>query len=150
MGLEIERKFLVTDTDYHQRAEKQVRIRQGYLSRDPERTVRVRIKDDKGYLTVKGSTDGCVRQEFEYEIPQADAESMLALCVPPVLEKIRYLVREGNHVWEIDEFLSLPAPLTLAEIELESVDEPFDLPSFIGEEVTGDPVYYNSNLTAGS
>ena len=134
MGVEIEKKYLVKNDSYHGLAYKSSRIAQGYLNRDPERTVRVRIKDDKGFLTVKGKNRGIERLEFEYEIPLADAE------------KVRYYVKHDGFVWEVDEFKGELAPLVVAEIELPSCETSFSLPPFIGKEVTGDPRYYNSQL----
>ncbi len=147
MGKEIERKYLVADASYKDTAFSMVEIKQGYLNRDPERTVRVRLYGNSGKITVKGLTKGIERLEFEYDIPAGDAEEMLSLCEGRVLDKSRWLVRAGDgHVWEIDEFHGDLAPLVVAEIELESVDEGFEVPSFIGTEVTGDPRYYNSSL----
>ncbi|MBO5445057.1 MAG: CYTH domain-containing protein [Muribaculaceae bacterium] len=146
MGLEIEYKYLVKNTNFKAMAESSLRIRQGYLSRNPERVVRVRTKGDRGYLTVKGKNHGASRLEFEYEIPFEDAEKMLSLCEGQLLDKIRYLVPYEGHVWEVDEFLGNRLGLVTAEIELESEDTPFSIPDFIGENVTGNPAYYNSNL----
>lgn len=146
MGVEIEKKYLVKNDSYRGLAYKSSRIAQGYLNRDPERTVRVRIKDDKGFLTVKGKNRGIERLEFEYEIPLADAEAMLSLCCGKILEKVRYYVKHDGFVWEVDEFKGELAPLVVAEIELPSCETSFSLPPFIGKEVTGDPRYYNSQL----
>lgn len=146
MSLEIEHKFLVKGNSYKSLSSHTVRISQGYLCRDPERTVRVRIKDDKGFLTIKGKNIGAVRAEFEYEIIYGDAEKLLSMCVPPILEKIRYIVPFEGHIWEVDEFLGDKAGLVTAEIELRSDDEEYLLPNFVGENVTGNPNYYNSNL----
>lgn len=146
MGLEIEYKYLVKNTNFKAMAESSLRIRQGYLSRNPERVVRVRTKGDRGYLTVKGKNHGASRLEFEYEIPFEDAEKMLSLCEGQLLDKIRYLVPYEGHVWEVDEFLGNRLGLVTAEIELESEDTSFSIPDFIGENVTGNPAYYNSNL----
>lgn len=146
MGVEIERKFLVKDDSFKQTAVKSNRIMQGYLCREPERTVRVRIRDDKGFLTVKGKNKGAQRLEFEYEIPKADAEEMLSLCAGKILDKTRYVVDYKGFSWEIDEFHNLDIPLIVAEIELPSIETEFDIPDFIGEEVTGNPKYYNSML----
>lgn len=146
MGKEIERKFLVINDSYRESAVSSDSIKQGYLSRDPERTVRVRTRDDKGFLTVKGVTRGCEREEFEYEIPFSDASHLLAMCLPPVIEKIRYIVPFGGRTWEVDVFEGANTGLTVAEIELGDSTEQFPLPDFIGKEVTGDPRYYNSNL----
>lgn len=146
MALEIEHKYLVKNDNYKALATESVLIRQGYLSRVPERTVRVRIKGDRGFLTVKGKNDGAVRAEFEYEVPLEDACRMLSLCVPPLLEKVRHLVPYAGHLWEVDEFLGAKAGLVTAEIELREESEPYEKPDFIGENVTGRPEYYNSNL----
>lgn len=146
MALEIEYKYLVKNDSYRLLASESVSIFQGYLSRDPERTVRVRIKGDKGFLTVKGKSSGAVRYEFEYEISIDDASKMLGMCIPPILEKIRYLVPYEGHLWEVDEFLGHKRGLVTAEIELMSADEQYHIPDFIGENVTGNPEYYNSNL----
>lgn len=146
MAREIEMKFLVSNDSYRQMAVRSESIRQGYLSRDPERTVRVRIKADRGFLTVKGKNIGASRPEFEFEIPLRDARQLLELCIPPVLEKVRYEVPFANHVWEVDEFLMPASGLVTAEIELQSESEPFEIPPFVGANVTGNPAYYNSNL----
>ena len=146
MALEIEYKYLVKNDSYRLLASESVSIFQGYLSRDPERTVRVRIKGDKGFLTVKGKSSGAVRYEFEYEISIDDASKMLGMCIPPILEKIRYIVPFEGHLWEVDEFLGHKRGLVTAEIELMSADEHYLIPDFIGENVTGNPEYYNSNL----
>lgn len=146
MAIEIERKFLVVGDAYREAAVRILHIEQGYLSRDPERTVRVRVRDDKGFLTVKGVTDGATREEYEYEVPVDDARRMLRLALPGVIAKTRYIVDYAGHRWEIDEFHGDRAPLVVAEIELESEDAEFNLPPYIGEEVTGNPRYYNSNM----
>lgn len=146
MAVEIEYKYLVKNDNYKAMATSKVRIRQGYLNRKPERTVRVRTKGERGFLTVKGKNSGASRLEFEYEIPKADAEEMLTLCMPPILDKTRYLVPFEGHVWEVDEFHGIREGLVTAEIELHSEEESYSTPDFIGENVTGDPKYYNSNL----
>lgn len=146
MALEIEHKYLVKSDTYKSMATKAIRILQGYLSRDPERTVRVRIKGEKGYITVKGKNSGAVRLEFEYEIDLEDAKKMIELSIPHILEKIRYIVPFEGKIWEVDEFLGAHKGLVTAEIELESADEQYQVPDFIGENVTGNPDYYNSNL----
>ncbi|MDE5585667.1 MAG: CYTH domain-containing protein [Muribaculaceae bacterium] len=146
MAMEIEHKFLVKNAGYRELATAVFRISQGYLCREPERTVRVRVKGSRGYLTVKGRNKGASRAEFEYEIDLEDAEKMLAMCVPPVLEKTRYIVPFEGHLWEVDEFAGSRAGLVTAEIELASEDEAYAFPDFIGDDVTGDPRYYNSNL----
>lgn len=146
MAQEIERKFLVTDFSWRQSA-KGTLYRQGYLPTQNRTTVRVRVVGDRGYLTIKGATNGVSRQEFEYEIPLADAEAMLVdLCAPPLIEKWRYRLNVGSHLWEVDEFLGENAGLVLAEVELSSESEAFDLPPWVGAEVSHDIRYYNSNL----
>ncbi|MDE7347789.1 MAG: CYTH domain-containing protein [Muribaculaceae bacterium] len=146
MALEIEHKFLVKNNSYRQLADVSHRIYQGYLCREPERTVRVRVKDQRAFLTVKGRNHGASREEFEYEISMEDAEKMLLMCLPPVLEKTRYIVPYKGKIWEVDEFYGSRAGLVTAEIELKSEEEEYDIPDFVGEDVTGDPRYYNSNL----
>lgn len=146
MAQEIERKFLVRDDRWRNGAEGLL-YRQGYVPTRDRRTVRVRIVGDTGYLTLKGATQGIARAEFEYPIPKADAEAMLAeLCEPPLIEKVRYRITVGQHLWEVDEFLGDNTGLILAEIELQHEDEAFEWPGWIGEEVSGDPRYYNSAL----
>jgi adenylate cyclase len=145
MALEIERKFLVKEGAW--RNEKGTKYRQGYLNSTKERTVRVRIIDDKGYLTVKGISRGAVRVEYEYEIPGAEAKAMLNdLCEKPLIEKTRYKIEHKGLVWEVDEFLGENSGLIVAEVELESEDQKFVKPKWIGEEVTEDPRYFNANL----
>lgn len=146
MAIEIEHKYLVKNDNYKEISTASFHIMQGYLSREPERTVRVRIKDDKGFLTIKGKNKGASRAEFEYEIPLEDALSMLDMCLPPILEKVRYIVPFDGHIWEVDEFFGDRSGLVTAEIELKSDDEDYGHPDFIGENVTGDSRYYNSNL----
>ncbi len=146
MATEIERKFLVNGESWRVGAEG-LAYRQGYLNRDPERTVRVRLAGDAGFLTVKGRSQGACRTEFEYPIPVADARAMLeALCLGPIIEKVRYRVPFGGHVWEVDEFGGENRGLVLAELELGAPDEDFAVPPWVGQEVTGDPRYYNANL----
>ncbi|MDE6548117.1 MAG: CYTH domain-containing protein [Muribaculaceae bacterium] len=146
MALEIEHKYLVKNDGFRKLASSSCRISQGYLCREPERTVRVRIKGEKGFITVKGKNDGATRMEFEYEVGVGDALEMLRMCVPPVLEKTRYLVPFEGHVWEVDEFHGALEGLVTAEIELSSEEESYARPPFLGEDVTGNPAYYNSNL----
>lgn len=146
MSVEIEHKYLVKNDNYRQLAESHEEIRQGYLCREPDRTVRVRIRGDRGFITVKGRNSGVSRLEFEYQVPLADALAMLSLCLPPVLVKTRWLVPFESHVWEVDEFHGDREGLVTAEIELSSEDEPYALPGFVGEDVTGNPAFYNSNL----
>ena len=147
MAQEIERKFLVSG-DFKSEAVKATRITQGYLSSVPERTVRVRIKGDKGYMTVKGigSDSGASRFEWEKEIPVEDVRELLKICEPGVIDKTRYLVPAGKHTFEVDEFYGDNEGLVVAEVELGSEDEEFVRPGWLGEEVTGDPRYYNSML----
>ena len=150
MAKEIERKFLVNDESYKERAIGSERISQGYISTDPDRTVRVRIKGEKAFITVKTRNEGCVRNEWEFPIPVADAAEMLDACCGNVLSKTRYYVPAGDGLtWEVDEFHNLGTPLTVAEIELPSADAAFELAPFIGREVTGDARYYNSSLSKG-
>jgi adenylate cyclase len=146
MGIEIERKFLVTGDGWRQPASAQTRFSQGYLSREPARTVRVRLADERAFLTVKGATKGATRAEFEYEIPLADAPQLLAMCDGPVVEKIRHVCLHEGMTWEVDEFLGANAGLVVAEIELVSEDQPFARPAWLGAEVTGDARYVNANL----
>ncbi|MDQ2820692.1 MAG: CYTH domain-containing protein [Pseudomonadota bacterium] len=146
MGVEIERKFLVVSDDWRQLGER-VLLRQGYLSTDPERTVRVRIQDGEGVLTIKGKSTGATRGEWEYPIPLEEAAELLDnLCPAPLVEKYRTRVTVGRHVWEVDEFLGANRGLVVAEIELAAEDEQFLLPAWIGAEVTGQKKYYNSQL----
>lgn len=147
MPQEIERKFLVTG-EYKSQAYAQSRIVQGYISSARGRTVRVRIRDGKGYLTIKGASNvsGTSRYEWEKEIPLLEAEDLMKLCEPGVIDKTRYLVRSGKHTFEVDEFYGDNDGLVVAEVELASEDEPFEKPGFIGQEVTGDIRYYNSQL----
>lgn len=148
MAQEIERKYLVNDRTYRNLAVRHKGILQAYLSTSPDATVRLRIIDDKAFLTVKSRNHGCERGEWEYEIPVADARDMIARCnLKEVIEKNRYYVLHDGHTWEIDEFSGRLEGLVLAEIELRSIDETFTLPSFIGKEVTGDSRYYNSFLS---
>lgn len=146
MAFEIERKFLVSNSLYKDLAFKCVEIRQGYLNRIPERTVRIRTLDDRGYLTVKGKNNGATRLEFEYEIPFEDAEAMLKMCELPLVEKSRYVVEFQGLVWEVDEFHGTREGLVVAEVELPEENFCFDKPPFVGKDVTGEPAYYNSNL----
>ena len=146
--VEIERKFLIKDGRYKELAFASSRIRQGYICSGHGRTVRVRIRDTRGYLTIKGpSTNGGLsRYEFEKEITLDDAEHLMQLCEPGLIDKTRYLVRSGKHTFEVDEFYGENEGLVIAEVELNYEDEPYEKPDFIGEEVTGDKRYYNSYL----
>jgi len=146
MGIEIERKFLLTGTAWKQLAAGTA-YRQGYLSAVKERTVRVRTIDDRGFLTVKGISVGATRSEYEYEIPLADAKALLDdLCEKPLIEKNRYKIEYAGFIWEVDEFFGKNDGLVVAEIELENEEQSFDKPEWVGEEVTGDVRYFNSNL----
>ena len=146
---EIERKFLLKSTaDFKNEARNSTRIVQGYLNSDPERTVRVRIKGEKAFLTIKGISNesGLSRFEWEKEIPVTEAEALLPLCEPGVIEKIRYEIPMGNHIFEVDEFFGSNEGLILAEVELTSEAEEFKKPAWLGEEVTGRKEFYNSYL----
>ena len=148
MGVEIEKKFLLAGNDWKDLAEG-TSYRQGYLSSVKERTVRVRTIKDKGFLTIKGISVGATRLEYEYEIPFEEANELLnELCEKPLIEKNRYKVNLGEHTWEIDEFFGENEGLVVAEIELENEKQQFIKPQWVGEEVTGDPRYFNSNLIA--
>ncbi|MEA3465962.1 MAG: CYTH domain-containing protein [Thermodesulfobacteriota bacterium] len=147
MAIEIERKFLLANQQWREQVQSQSKYIQGYLSRCPERTVRVRVADDHAWLTIKGENIGAVRPEYEYPIPTADALGMLAqLCEQPVIEKWRHRIMVNRHLWEIDEFLGKNSGLIVAEIELKQEDEIFVRPSWLGAEVTDDKRYFNSCL----
>lgn len=146
MPMEIERKFLVQGDDW--RSGKSTLYRQGYLSRDKERTVRVRIADKQAFLTIKGISTGASRAEFEYEIPVADAEQLLLLCDGPLIEKTRYLVLHAGMTWEVDEFHGANKGLVVVEIELQSETQIFSKPAWVGMEVTHEKRYFNSSLSA--
>ncbi|WP_299234571.1 CYTH domain-containing protein [uncultured Bacteroides sp.] len=148
MSQEIERKFLVRDSSYKDMAFSSSRIIQGYICSDRGRTVRVRIRDEKGFITIKGaSTDnGLSRYEWEHEIPVEEARELMKLCQPGMIDKTRYLVKSGKHTFEVDEFYGENEGLVVAEVELSSVDEEYEVPPFLGEEVTGQVKYYNSFL----
>lgn len=147
--VEIERKFLVLSNDFINDAFSRKRIIQGYLSSDPERAVRVRIKDDKAFLTVKGkgNSSGMTRFEWETEISVLDAEKLLLICEDGFIDKIRHEVKVGKHIFEVDVFLRQNEGLIMAEIELGSEDEAFEKPYWIGQEVTNDKRFYNSYLS---
>jgi len=146
MGVEIERKFLVAGDGWRTLGAP-VLLRQGYLSADPERTVRVRIEGEQGVLTIKSKSEGASRGEWEYPIPLRDAEELLdRLCERPLVEKYRRRIDFQGFTWEVDEFLGENAGLVVAEIELPAEDTVFDLPDWIGNEVTGERRYYNSSL----
>ena len=146
MAQEIERKFLVANSTWRENAEGTL-YRQGYVPTQSKTTVRVRVAGDRGYLTIKGPSQGISRSEYEYEIPLSDAEAMLAeICHPPLIEKRRYKIQMDGHLWEVDEFLGENAGLVLAEIELSSEAETFAHPTWLGEEVSHDPRYRNAYL----
>ena len=148
MAKEIERKFLVSG-EFRQDSPESYRIMQGYICSDPDRTVRVRVRGDNGFLTIKGrsSEDGLSRYEWEKEIPVSEALELMALCGSGVIDKTRYLVPFGGHTYEVDVFHGANEGLVLAEIELSDEQEAFEKPSWLGEEVTGDVRYYNSMLS---
>jgi len=149
MMLEIERKFLVKSTEFKTLAVVKNHIAQGYLNSDPERTVRIRIKGESGFLTIKGKGNetGTTRFEWETEIPLTEAKPLLAICEKGIIDKIRYEVEVGKHVYEVDEFFGENAGLILAEIELHDENEAFEKPHWLGEEVTNDERYYNAYLS---
>ena len=148
MAIEIERKFLVKNDGFKSESIKEKRITQGYLSSVPERTVRVRIKGEKGFMTIKGmgNESGATRFEWEKEISVEDTKDLLKLCEPGIIDKTRYIVKSGVHTFEVDEFYGENEGLTVAEVELSSEDEKFEKPDWLGEEVTGDVRYFNSML----
>jgi CYTH domain-containing protein len=147
--LEIERKYLVRSSAYRDEAHAAVEIIQGFLNTHPDRTVRVRLSGDQGFITVKGRTDaeGVTRFEWEREIPPEEAKALLEICQEGVIHKIRHLVKSGRHLIEVDEFRGENEGLVVAEIEIGKVDERIKKPDWLGEEVTGDPRYYNSQLS---
>jgi CYTH domain-containing protein len=149
MAIEIERKFLVLNDSYKKESYRKLTIKQGFLNSNYNRVVRVRIIGDKGYLTVKGksSEDGTSRFEWEKEISIEEAVSLLAICEKGVIEKVRYLIKQGFHIYEVDEFHKENEGLVVAEIELSSANENFIKPSWLGKEVTGITKYYNSELS---
>lgn len=147
--LEIERKFLILSNAYKSEAYKQTRIVQGFLNTHKERTVRVRIMGEKAFITVKGisNSEGTTRMEWEKEISKEDAEKLLPLCEPNLIDKIRYEIKADQHIFEVDEFFGENEGLIVAEIELSSENEEFIKPDWLGKEVTGDVRYYNSLLS---
>ena len=147
--IEIERKFLVKAYDYRKEAHRKTKIIQGYLTKDPKRTVRVRIREDQGFLTIKGmsSEDGLSRFEWEKEIPLNEAQELITLCLPTVIEKTRYEVTYKGVLFEVDEFEGAHSGLVLVEVELNSTKDIFEIPKWVDKEVTGDKKYYNSYLS---
>lgn len=146
MAKEIERTFLVDDDSFREMSVFTVHILQGYLNRDPERTVRIRIRNDSAFLTVKGKTVGCEREEYEYEIPLEDGLQILKLCPGRILDKTRYIVPFEGYTWEVDEYHGDLQGLIVTEVEMKTPHDEVTLPPFAGKEVTGDPKYYNSQL----
>lgn len=148
MGTEIERKFLLRSDDWRNEVTESTVLVQGYLARGQQSAVRVRIKGDAAHLNIKHTVDGIHRREFEYPVPVSDAREMLDhVALRPLIDKTRHHVHRGPHLWEIDEFHGDNAGLVVAEIELSAVDEAFERPSWLGQEVSDDPRYYNSNLS---
>lgn len=147
MPIEIERKFLLTNDDWREEVVRSSRIRQGYLGKIDKASVRIRVQGEKANINVKSATLGMRRMEYEYEIPLSEAEEMLdQLCEQPQVDKTRYIVERGQHVWEIDEFYGDNDGLLVAEVELGNENEHVEKPQWLGEEVTHDPRYYNVNL----
>ncbi len=147
MAIEIERKFLVTDPSWSD-GSAGTRIAQGYLSKDPDRTVRIRLSGETAWITVKGRGEGISRPEFEYPIPAEDARELLDLCLPSVIEKTRFRIPHGGQVWEIDVFHGSNEGLVVAEIELDDPADCPEMPPWLGKEVSDDPRYFNSQLSA--
>ncbi|WP_438710468.1 CYTH domain-containing protein [Aquimarina muelleri] len=147
--IEIERKFLITSEEFKNEAKKSIRIVQGFLNTDPERTVRIRIKGEQGFITVKGkgNATGASRFEWEKEISVLEAEQLLSLCEKGSIEKVRYEIPLGNHTFEVDEFFGENTGLFVAEIELNDENESFLKPNWLGKEITGESKYYNSQLS---
>jgi CYTH domain-containing protein len=149
---EIERKFLVTSTEFLSESKKSNRIVQGYLNSNPERTVRIRIKGTQGFITIKGkgNESGTTRFEWEKEIEVTEAEQLFLLCEDGVIDKVRYEIPFGKHLYEVDVFEGDNTGLIIAEIELEDENESFEKPNWLGQEVTGDDRYYNASLSVSS
>ena len=149
MNIEIERKFLVKNLNYKSESFEKKHIKQGYLNSDKNRTVRIRVSNNTGFITIKGKSNknGTSRFEWEKEIPITEAEELLLLCEPTIIEKTRYLIKVGYHTFEVDEFAGENSGLFVAEIELNSEDEVFEKPNWLSKEVTGDLKYYNSSIS---
>lgn len=149
MSLEIERKFLVKNEDFKKEFYQKKHLKQGYLNADKNRTVRIRISDDHAFLTIKGKSNssGTTRFEWEKEIDKTEAEQLLLLCEPSIIDKTRFYVKNDHHIYEVDEFYGENKGLVVAEIELNSENESFKKPSWLGLEVTGEKKYYNSSLS---
>jgi len=150
MAVEIERKFLVANSDWKLKISKEITIKQGYLSSNPERTVRIRIAGEKGIITIKGKTVNTTRAEYEYEIPLSEALELMELCEKPLIEKARYEILEHGNLWELDVFEGDNKGLIVAEIELESENQEFILPAWAGKEVSHESKYYNASLIKNS
>ena len=146
MAFEIEHKYLVINDAFREMATGKVEIKQGYLNRNPYRTVRIRTMGTKGFLTVKSRNHGAKRLEFEYEIPGNDAKEILKLAEPGIVEKTRWIIPFGGLIWEVDEFHGSQKGVIVAEVEIPEDGHKYEKPPFIGEDITGDPAYYNSNL----
>jgi adenylate cyclase len=149
MNIEIERKFLVKNLSYKSESFEKKYIKQGYLNSDKHRTVRIRVSNNTGFITIKGKSNknGTSRFEWEKEIPITEAEELLLLCEPTIIEKTRYLIKVGDHIFEVDEFAGDNSGLVVAEIELNSEDEVFEKPNWLSKEVTGNLKYYNSSIS---
>lgn len=149
MSVEIERKFLVKNNDFKNESYAKKYIKQGYLNSDKSRTVRIRITNEKAFMTIKGKSNatGTTRFEWEKEIKKEEAEDLLLLCEPSIIEKTRYLVKVGDHIFEVDEFYGDNKGLVIAEVELSDEAEKFTKPTWLNEEVTGDIKYYNSSIS---
>lgn len=149
MSLEIERKFLVKNNDFKKVFYQKKKVKQGYLNSDKSRTVRIRIADDKGFITIKGASNlsGTTRFEWEKEIDVLEAEQLLLLCEPSIIDKTRFYIKSENHIFEVDEFYGDNQGLIVAEIELNSENESYEKPSWLGKEVTGNVKYYNASLS---
>ena len=146
MGLEIERKFLLKNNSWKKEIKETIFIRQGYLNSKVERTVRIRIQGEQGVLTIKGKNQNVTRKEFEYQIPLDDALHLISMCEKPIIEKTRFLISSNRCTWEIDVFNGENKGLVIAEIELSSEKESFDIPNWLGKEVSSESKYYNSSL----
>lgn len=149
MNIEIERKFLVKNLNYKSESFEKKYIKQGYLNSDKNRTVRIRVSNNTGFITIKGKSNknGTSRFEWEKEISATEAEELLLLCEPTIIEKTRYLIKVGYHTFEVDEFAGDNSGLVVAEIELNAEDEVFEKPNWLSKEVTGDLKYYNSSIS---
>lgn len=146
MAIEIERKFLVINSGWRKQVYHKKNIAQGYLSTNPERTVRIRISNETGIITIKGKSEGVSRAEFEYEVPLDDAQELMKLCERPVIEKVRNLVKFEGKIWEVDEFSGDNQGLIVAEVELVNEQESVPLPSWVGKEVSTEKKYFNASL----